>query len=87
MAAVSATDTAIQKKIHESGINTLITSNKEMEKKYAKNIKNIDSQTMLRKKLLTFIRSLENDTYGIYDPFGVRLLNRLRFGFNHFKGT
>ena len=38
MAAVSATDTAIQKKIHESGINTLITSNKEMEKKYAKNI-------------------------------------------------
>ena len=85
MAAVSATDTAIQKKIHESGINTLITSNKEMEKKYAKNIKNIDSQTMLRKKLLTFIRSLENDTYGIYDPFGVRLLNRLRLGFNHLR--
>ena len=46
--------------------------------------KNIDSKAMSCKKLLTFIiTSLENDTYGIYDPLGVKLLNRLRLGFSH----
>ena len=49
------------------------------------NIKNIDSHVMFRKKLSTFIRSLENDTYGIYIPLGVRLLNRLRLGFSHLR--
>ena len=48
-------------------------------------IKNIDSYAMFREKLLTFIRPLENDTYGIYDPLGVRLLNRLRLGSSHLK--
>ena len=40
---------------------------------------------MLRKKLLTFIRPLGNDTYGIYDPRGIRLLNRLRLAFSHLR--
>ena len=40
---------------------------------------------MFRKKLLTFTRPLENDTYGIYDPLGVNLLNRLRLGFSHLR--
>ena len=48
-------------------------------------IKNIDSHAMFRKKLLTFIRPLANDTYGIYNPLGVRLLNRLRLGFSHLR--
>ena len=48
-------------------------------------IKNIDSPAMFRKKLLAFIRPLGNDTYGIYDPLGIRLLNRLRLGFSHLK--
>ena len=48
-------------------------------------IKNIDSHAMFRKKLLTFIRPLENDTYGIYDPIDVRLLNRLRLGSSHLR--
>ena len=34
---------------------------------------------------MTSIRALENDTYGIYDPLGVRLLNRLRLGFGHLR--
>ena len=38
---------------------------------------------MFRKKLLALIRALANNTYGIYDPLGVRLLNRLRLGFSH----
>ena len=40
---------------------------------------------MFRKKILTFIRPPENDTYGIYDPLGVRFLNRLSLGFSHLK--
>ena len=48
-------------------------------------IKNIDSHAILCKKLSTFKRPLENDTYGIYDPLGVRLLNRLRLGFSHLR--
>ena len=40
---------------------------------------------MFCKKLLTFIRPLENDTYRIYDPLGVRLLSRLRSGFSQLK--
>ena len=37
------------------------------------------------KGLLTFIRPLENDPRGIYDPHGVRILNRLGLGFRHLK--
>ena len=40
---------------------------------------------MFHEKLLTFMRPLENYTYGIYDPLGVRLLNRLRLGFSHLR--
>ena len=34
---------------------------------------------------MTSIRALENDTHGIYDPLGVRLLIRLRLGFSHLR--
>ena len=40
---------------------------------------------MSRKKLLTFIRPAENDAYGIYDPLGVKLLNRLGLSVSHLK--
>ena len=48
-------------------------------------IKNIGSHAMFRKKLLTIIRPIKNDTNGIYDPLGVRLLDRLRLGFSHLR--
>ena len=35
--------------------------------------------------LSPWIRPLGNDTYGIYDPLGVRLLNRSRLGFSHLR--
>ena len=46
-------------------------------------IKNSDSYGIFRKKLLAFIRSVGNSMYGIYDPLGVKLINRLRLGFSH----
>ena len=45
-------------------------------------MKNIDSHAMSREKLLTFVRHLENESYGICDPLGVRLLKISRLGFN-----
>ena len=48
-------------------------------------LKNIDSHAMFSKKLLTFLKPLGNDTYGTFDPLGVRLLNILRLGFNHLR--
>ena len=48
-------------------------------------IKNIDSHAVFRKKFLAFIRPPGNDTYGNYDPLGVRLLNKLGLGFSHLK--
>ena len=45
-------------------------------------IKNIDSHKMFCKKLLTFIRPLGSDTYGIY----FRLVNRFRLGLSHLRG-
>ena len=53
--------------------------------KLDKDIKNIDSRAVLRKKLLTFLWPLESDANGIYDSLGVRLPNRLRLGFSHLK--
>ena len=44
-----------------------------------------DSYEMFRKKLLAFIRPVRNSMDGIYDPFGVKLINRLRLGFSHLR--
>ena len=46
---------------------------------------NSDSYEMFRKKLLAFIRPVGNSMYGIYGPFGVKLINRLRLGFSHLR--
>ena len=48
--------------------------------KFNSDIKTIDSYAMFHKKLLTFIRPLVTDVYGIYDPLVVRLLNRFHLG-------
>ena len=44
-----------------------------------------NSHAMFRKNLLAFVRPQENDTYGIYDPLSVRLLNRMILGFSHLR--
>ena len=55
------------------------------EHKSDSDIKKIDFHALFHKKLLAFISPLENNTYGIYDPLGVRLLNRLRLNFSHLR--
>ena len=37
------------------------------------------------KKLLAFIRFVGDSMYDIYDPLGVKLINRLRLGFSHLR--
>ena len=48
-------------------------------------IKNSDSYGTFRKKLLAFIRPVGNSMYGIYDPFGVKLINRSRLSSSHLR--
>ena len=48
-------------------------------------IKNSDSYGIFRKKLLAFVRPVGNSMYGIYNPFGVKLINKLRLGFSHLR--
>ena len=38
---------------------------------------------MFRKKMLNLIRPKCNDTYGIYNPTGLKLSTRLRLGLSH----
>ena len=40
---------------------------------------------MFRRKRLAFIRPVGKSIYGIYDPFRVKLINRLRLGFSHLR--
>ena len=61
--------------LHNSFLPFTIT---EWNKLYS-HIKNIDFHAMFHKKLLNFMRPLEND------PLGVWLLNRLRLGFSHLR--
>ena len=53
--------------------------------KLVSDIKNSYSYGTFRKKRLAFIKTVGNSIYGIYDPFGVKLINRLRLGFSHLR--
>ena len=53
--------------------------------KLDRDIRNLDSHEIFRKKLLNFIRPSEKSIFNIYDPQGSKLLNRLRLGFSHLR--
>ena len=46
-------------------------------------IRNSESITIFKKRLLSIIRSSPNIVYNIFDPIGLKLLTRLRLGFSH----
>ena len=48
-------------------------------------IKNSDYYVIFRKKLLAFIGPVGNSMYGIDEPFGVKLINRLQLGLSHLQ--
>ena len=45
--------------------------------------KSSDSFLMFRKRMLNLIRPKCNETYGIHNPTGLKLLTRLRLGLSH----
>ena len=47
------------------------------------NIKSSELYLMVRKRMLNLIRPKCNDTYGIHNPTGLKLLTRLRLGLSH----
>ena len=46
-------------------------------------IRRIDSYVGFQIELLSFIKPTKNKTSGIYDPLGIKLLNRFTVDFSH----
>ena len=46
-------------------------------------IRNSESISSFKTKLLSFIRPVQSNVYNIFDPQGLKLLARLRLGFSH----
>jgi len=49
-------------------------------------IRNSESISIFKSRLLSFIRPLQTSTYNIFDPIGIKLLTRLRLDFSHLNG-
>ena len=47
------------------------------------NIRNSDSITFFKCRLLSFILPVQNSIYNIFDPKGLKFLTRLRLGLSH----
>ena len=48
-------------------------------------IRNSESISIFKSKLLTFIRPVQKNIFNIFDPQGLKLLILLHWGFNHLK--
>ena len=46
-------------------------------------IRNSESISIFKSRLLSFIRPLKSNVYNIFDPIELKFLTRLRLGFNH----
>ena len=49
------------------------------------NIRNSESISIFKNRLLSFIRQVQNSVFNIFDPKGLKLLTRLRLEFSHFN--
>ena len=47
------------------------------------NIRNSESISVFKSRLLSLIRPVQNSVFNIFDPKGLILLTRLRLGFSH----
>ena len=47
------------------------------------NIRNYESISVFKNRLLLFIRHVKNNAFNIFDPKGLKLLTWLRLGFSH----
>ena len=47
------------------------------------NIRNSESNSVFKSRLLSFIRPVQSNIYNIFDPQGLKLLTRLRLGLSH----
>ena len=49
------------------------------------NIRNSESVSAFKKQILKFIRPSPNSTLDGYNPYGIKLLTRLRVGLSHLR--
>jgi len=50
------------------------------------NIRNSESISLFKSRLLSFIRPVQRSIFNIFDPKGLKLLTRLRLDFSHLNG-
>ena len=46
-------------------------------------IRNFEPVSIFKSRLLSFIRPFKSNLFNIFDPVGLKFLNRLRLGFSH----
>ena len=49
----------------------------------SREVRNSENIRIFKKRLLEFIRPLPNSIFDIYNPYGIKLLTRLRLGLSH----
>ena len=51
--------------------------------KLSRAVRNSENIRIFKKRLLEFVRPLPNSIFGIYNPYGIKLLTRLHLGLSH----
>ena len=63
--------------------NSFFPSTRNNRYKLDETIRNSESISVFKSRLLSFIRPLKSNVYNIFDPVGLKFLTRLRLGFSH----
>ena len=53
--------------------------------KLSREVRNSENIRIFKKRILEFIRPSPNSIFDIYNPYGIKLLTRLRLGLSHFN--
>ena len=81
----NAADVPWIKSKHNFFKNSYIPSTIIEWNKLDQDIRNAESYALFRKHLLSFIRPEANNIFNVHNAKGIKLLTRLRVGFNHLK--
>ena len=65
--------------------NSLFASTITKWSKLGRNFRNSDSLYVFKLSLLKFVRSVANSVFEINNPYGLKLLTRLRLGLSHLR--
>ena len=65
-------------------LETLLCFSSTIEwNKLSREVRNSENIRIFKKRILEFIRPSPNSIFDIYNPYGIKLLTRLRLGLSH----